>query len=240
MTVLDTLPCSLPSGTVPPDANAETLGAEFAVKLSALLSASDPSSLAQDVVWRDLFAVTGSSRTFYGAEACFEKWTEYMGKSAAGVFQYQAGSGRVVSAGPASSWVQCSYTFEAKAKPKRECVALVSLKHDQETRSWRIWVIRTILNQLSGRPNVDRMEAVSNVTTKTSAGEQRDGVHFDCAVIGGGQAGLSVGGRLAALGVSYVVLEQNKAVGDNWRNRYESTKREPALPSVRVDCPKGC
>lgn len=51
-----------------------------------------------------------------------------------------------------------------------------------------------------------------------------DNPRFNCAIIGAGQAGLSVAGRLAALGVSYVVLKKNKAIGDNWRLRYKSTK----------------
>jgi hypothetical protein len=226
MTVLDTLPCSLPSGALPTDLSAESLGEEFAAKLSALLSTPDSSVLAKDAVWRDLFAVTGSIRTFYGAETCLARWTEHMGKAAAGAFQYQPGSGRVVSAGPASSWLQCSYTFHADAKPKRDCEAIVSLAYDEGRGSWVIWVIRTVLGQLSDHPNVDRLEATANGTGKSSAAAQRDGVQFDCVVIGGGQAGLSVGGRLAALGVSYIVLEKNKGVGDNWRNRYRSTKRE--------------
>jgi hypothetical protein len=49
--------------------------------------------------------------------------------------------------------------------------------------------------------------------------------HYGCVIIGGGQAGLSTGGRLQALGVSYVILEKNDEVGDNWKTRYDSTKR---------------
>ncbi|KAH8823482.1 hypothetical protein DL96DRAFT_1683551 [Flagelloscypha sp. PMI_526] len=40
--------------------------------------------------------------------------------------------------------------------------------------------------------------------------------------IGGGQSGLVVAARLKALGVSCLVVEKNKRVGDNWRGRYES------------------
>jgi hypothetical protein len=49
--------------------------------------------------------------------------------------------------------------------------------------------------------------------------------HYGCVIVGGGQAGLSTGGRLQALGVSYVILEQHEEVGDNWKTRYDSTKR---------------
>jgi putative flavoprotein involved in K+ transport len=36
-------------------------------------------------------------------------------------------------------------------------------------------------------------------------------------VIGGGQAGLSVGYHLSRLGVPFLILEANERIGDNWR-----------------------
>ena len=41
-------------------------------------------------------------------------------------------------------------------------------------------------------------------------------------VIGGGQAGLSVGYSLARLGLSFVILEAEPRIGDSWRNRWDS------------------
>ena len=41
-------------------------------------------------------------------------------------------------------------------------------------------------------------------------------------VIGGGQAGLSVGYCLARLGISFVILETERRIGDSWRNRWDS------------------
>ncbi len=41
-------------------------------------------------------------------------------------------------------------------------------------------------------------------------------------VIGAGQAGLSVAARLKQLNVDTLVLEKNKRIGDNWRNRYHT------------------
>jgi putative flavoprotein involved in K+ transport len=43
-------------------------------------------------------------------------------------------------------------------------------------------------------------------------------------VIGGGQAGLSVGYCLAQRGLSFVILEANPRVGDQWRNRWDSMR----------------
>src|SRR3954464_988647 len=43
-------------------------------------------------------------------------------------------------------------------------------------------------------------------------------------VIGGGQAGLSVGYCLAQRGLSFVILESNPRVGDSWRRRWDSLR----------------
>jgi putative flavoprotein involved in K+ transport len=46
----------------------------------------------------------------------------------------------------------------------------------------------------------------------------------EVVVIGGGQAGLSVGYHLARRGVSFVILEANPRVGDQWRRRWDSLR----------------
>ena len=43
-------------------------------------------------------------------------------------------------------------------------------------------------------------------------------------VIGGGQAGLSVGHHLARLGVDFVILEARQRIGDSWRQRWDSLR----------------
>ncbi len=47
---------------------------------------------------------------------------------------------------------------------------------------------------------------------------------FDTVVIGAGQAGLSVGYHLRRTGRSFVILDGNARVGDNWRQRYDSLR----------------
>src|SRR5215217_5056400 len=43
-------------------------------------------------------------------------------------------------------------------------------------------------------------------------------------IIGGGQAGLSVGYHLARRGRRFVILEANARVGDSWRTRWDSLR----------------
>ena len=47
---------------------------------------------------------------------------------------------------------------------------------------------------------------------------------FETVVIGGGQAGLSVGYQLAKRGGSFVILEANGRIGDSWRKRWDSLR----------------
>jgi len=48
---------------------------------------------------------------------------------------------------------------------------------------------------------------------------------FDVIVIGGGQAGLSVGYHLArAGGIRFVILDANERIGDSWRGRWDSLR----------------
>lgn len=45
---------------------------------------------------------------------------------------------------------------------------------------------------------------------------------FETVIIGGGQAGLSVGYHLAKRGRPFVILEANERIGDSWRKRWDS------------------
>ncbi len=47
---------------------------------------------------------------------------------------------------------------------------------------------------------------------------------FQTVVIGGGQAGLSVGYHLARRELPFVILEANTRIGDTWRNRWDSLR----------------
>jgi putative flavoprotein involved in K+ transport len=66
---------------------------------------------------------------------------------------------------------------------------------------------------------------------------------YETIVIGGGQAGLSVGHHLAKRGMRFVILDENERVGDAWRKRWDSLRLfTPAgfngLPGMPFDAPK--
>ncbi len=47
---------------------------------------------------------------------------------------------------------------------------------------------------------------------------------IETVVVGGGQAGLSVGYHLARRGLSFVILDANERIGDAWRKRWDSLR----------------
>jgi len=53
---------------------------------------------------------------------------------------------------------------------------------------------------------------------------KQDGSRFDVIVIGGGQAGLSVGYHLSRRGVRFVILDAQARIGDVWRKRWDSLR----------------
>ena len=67
---------------------------------------------------------------------------------------------------------------------------------------------------------------------------------FDTIVIGGGQAGLTVGYHLKRRGVPFVILDMHERVGDAWRTRWDSLRlftpaRYAGLPGWPFPAPRG-
>lgn len=65
---------------------------------------------------------------------------------------------------------------------------------------------------------------------------------FETVVIGGGQAGLSVGYHLASRGVDLAILSDESRIGDNWRRRWDSLRlftpaRYSGLPGMPFPAP---
>lgn len=73
--------------------------------------------------------------------------------------------------------------------------------------------------------------------------KQHQATRVSTIVIGGGQAGLSVGYYLAKRGLPFLILDANARVGDAWRNRWDSLRvftpaRYSGLPGMRFPAPR--
>lgn len=213
---LASFPCSLPSTTVVPTIEEAT---ELATRSASKITSLTTSDVASNAIWRDLFALTGSLRTFYSAEVV-PTWLELVKQAGVHSVRLISGSTRIVSHGSDINWFDAAYSFETIAAPQIEGTVLLSIAHVEG--AWRIWLIRSILDKLKEHPDIDEYDPHGSKSASNSVPE--DNHTFGCVVVGAGQAGLSVAGRLKSQNVDYVVLDRNARVGDNWRNRYQSVK----------------
>lgn len=238
-TKVSDLPGSLPKTQVPADVDVEGVSQSF---LPHLLSLA-PEHLTGSAIWRDSLALTGTFRTFYSAERIVEAWKNTFNDPGATDLILVPSTARLFRLFDESSWIEADITFNVRRGGlQQSCSGIISIAFD-ESNEWKIWMIRTTLEGIEGYGNVDALDPVKprevveettiNVNGRASNGQQKheNTQHFDVVVVGGGQAGLGVGGRLQALDVSYVVIDKFKTVGDSWNSRYDSTKRELALLS---------
>ena len=83
------------------------------------------------------------------------------------------------------------------------------------------------MNKTPTEPNASLIEegsAFLHWTQESPGPASRGTERFDVVVIGGGQAGLSVGYYLKKSGTSFVILDANERVGDSWRRRWDSLR----------------
>lgn len=211
---IEKLPGGLPHANV--DANVDHVAVTAAILKD--LNAFNAAIFTKDSVWRDVYSLTGSTRTFYGQEDIKTVWTELEGIHHQSGFKMILNSSKVARMGPEHSWIQARFTFETNGEPAVRCSGQIGIVPTEA--GWKVWFLTTILEELKGIANPDSMtpEAMN-----THINDPNDS-YFECVVVGAGYAGLCLGGRLKALGVKYVMLEKNSGVGDNWTNRYESAR----------------
>ncbi|KAL9111497.1 MAG: hypothetical protein Q9187_007914, partial [Circinaria calcarea] len=215
------LPGSLPVAQIAEDVDPEAVAVPFIQQLSSI----GADAFTEDALWRDSFALTGTLRTFFSAELIATAWKDTTGHRSPSNFALTPHSGHVMRLGPDTAWVDVAFTFEIEAQPATLCSGFISLVPDNKG-GWRIWLLRTILEQLKGHGNVDILKAQADIANGAPNGIERspESRHFECVIVGGGQAGLGIAGRLQALGLSYVVIDRNERVGDSWMLRYDSVK----------------
>jgi hypothetical protein len=232
-TKVSDLPGSLPTTQIPADVDIDEVAQS---QLSRLPSLS-PGDLSDSAIWRDSLALTGTFRTFYGAKGVTEAWKNTFNQQSAIDLTLVPNTARVFKLLTESSWVDADFTFRTRSSGLQcICSGIISMSFNED-KAWKIWMIRTTLEGIEGYGNVDVLDPVvlPESTDKTTSGvnDRENGEHkheatqhFDVIVVGGGQAGLGIGGRLQALNVSYIVVDKFDAVGDSWNSRYDSTKRK--------------
>lgn len=203
-------PATLPEAAIPDNVDNEAITAEILPKLLDLSA----DALAENVIWRDTLALTGTFRTFYAPEQVAKTWRHRCKQSSITDLAVTPGTSQVLRFGTAT-WLQASFSFRTSNACPAKCSGTLGLVPHVST--WKIWLITTILEQPLGFPDVDKLvPGPSNLNT--------DGT-LDCVVVGAGIAGLSMAGRLKAIGLSYTIVEQYAEIGDIWtKARYDAVK----------------
>ncbi|KIW71278.1 hypothetical protein PV04_03461 [Phialophora macrospora] len=231
--LLHALPCHLPAAPFDDPVGIDEIGRPFVASLSSL----DLELLFAEPIWRDVFALTGTLRTIYSAHAVTTAWSDTCSSRQAHDFQLISGSGKIVRPNNSNKWLQVGFKFAVAATPAAECRGFLTLVPGGDGQ-WKIWTIRTVLEQLVGCADVDTLPGSNghvngdvNIITNgihSKLGQETENdnrsVDYDAIVVGAGQAGLSTAGRLQALEVHYLVLETHARVGENWAVRYDSAK----------------
>lgn len=215
----DRVPGALPLASIPAEVDLDAAASWGIAQLSDLKA----EAFASDCLWRDLYALTGLPRTFYGADKISAAWDETIKFHKPTGFRLSPSTARLAQIGPANAWVSVRYTFETCGQPPSQCSGQIGLVPDPErVNRWKIWHLSTILENLVGFPSPDAFFPEKTSALSNGVVQHPEANEYDCCVIGAGFAGLCLSARFEALGVKYVTLEANKRVGDNWRNRYRS------------------
>lgn len=218
---IEKLPSALPHAHIEANANHE------AIIWSCLKSLNQFNTdvFSEDAIWRDLYALTGTLRTFNGQSCILSIWAELECIHHQAYFALIPSSSKIIRVGAESSWIQARFSFETFGKPATLCSCQIGVIPDSTLR-WKIWLLTPILKELKGFQNPDFIKPGKGNRTSQRTNNSMQQTHFDCVVVGAGFAGLCLAGCLKVMGIHSVVLERSAEVGDNWLKRYDSTRFE--------------
>ncbi len=196
------------------------------------LASPDPGSIQAlfqpDGYWRDLIAFTWRIGTVKGAgEIGAALRAHAAGLEASGFETDRSRTPPRIVTRAGTETVEALFRFRTRHGPASGVVRLVG---GDEPKAW---TLSTALDEIEGfaesvgdaRPTGEaysrdfRGPNWLDQRIAAAAFEDRDPAVL---VVGGGQAGLSIGARLVQLGVDALVVDRGERVGDNWRNRYHA------------------
>lgn len=190
-------------------------------KFAAAMADSDDAvvgMLAADAIWRDCLAFTWNITTQAGPDDIQTMLQATRSQTQAANWR-RDGDAQTDAAG----WTGCWLRFDSAAGAGRAHVRL---------RGGQIWTLMTCLTDLRDHPWAEGRNRPRGFDYGGDWGDLRRKQHLalgvgaqpDVVIIGGGQAGMGLGARLQALGVSYLIVDSHPRPGDCWRGRYEALK----------------
>jgi cation diffusion facilitator CzcD-associated flavoprotein CzcO len=185
-----------------------------------------------DSHWRDLLALTWDVQTLSGAETLIPALIDAAAKSKPENFAIAVGRTpprRVTRVGKEVS--ETIFSFHGRSGPGIGVLRLTPPSEDGALP--QAWTFLTALDALEGhsetagtaRPSGEKYSrdfSGPNWLDERFAALRYDDRDPAVLIIGGGQAGLSIAARLKLLGVDALIIDREKRIGDNWRNRYHA------------------
>ena len=208
----------------PPEAVTRWL-ADFERALTAADGATLGALFLPDAHWRDLLAFTWRVCTTSGAATI----SDALKQSGLGACRFEIAPGRtpprlVTRAG--TEVIEAIFRFETA---KARCSGVLRLMPEGH----KAWTLLTTVDEYKGheesigqrRPRgaaYSRDFSGPNWLDKRKAAAAYEDREPTVLVVGGGQAGLSIGARLKQLNIDALVVDREDRIGDNWRHRYHA------------------
>ncbi|KAI6029338.1 FAD/NAD(P)-binding domain-containing protein [Pisolithus microcarpus] len=177
--------------------------------------------LVDDAFWRDMLALTWDFHTYEGRDAIQQFIADQLPKFQPTAFRIRNDLTRLHLPYDDIICIQAFFDFETTVGYASGIFRLVPLANG----SWKAHTVFTNLEDLKGFPEkigAQRDHEPYHRNWNESREREREFLDEEpgTVIIGGGQSGLTVAARLKALGINALVVERNKRIGDNWRNRY--------------------
>ena len=204
--------------------------ARFEAALASGDAARVRSLFHADSHWRDVLALTWRIRTVSGAGALSSQLVESVEKqkpAGFGVDPNRTPPRQATRAG--TKCIEALFRFETAIG---RCNGVLRLLPD-ETGEPKAWTLLTALDELKGHEeHTGRLRPTGQSYSRDFSGPNWLDLRKSAAayadrdptvlVVGGGQAGLSIGARLTQRGIDTLIVDRWPRIGDNWRRRYHA------------------
>ncbi|MEJ0076960.1 MAG: NAD(P)/FAD-dependent oxidoreductase [Alphaproteobacteria bacterium] len=208
----------------PPGADVEAWLAQFEHALSQGDEAALHGLFQPESYWRDILALSWTVQTVSGSGAVAEALALASRMKPTGFELDRARTPPRVTTRVATQSTEAFFAFETAIGRQNGVVRLIG---------GRAWTLLTALDEIKGHEErTGRRRPTGQSHSRDFRGpnwlDQRKSVatYADAdpvvLVVGGGHAGLSIAARLTQLGVDTLIVDREKRIGDNWRNRYHA------------------
>jgi len=180
--------------------------------------------------WRDFLALTWNIRTFH-SHPTIEKFLQdgWVFDKGFGGLELDESTGKTLQLAqpfPDVAWIQFFVKFKVKAGEGDGVIRLVP-NPTPNGLVWKAHVIMTTLMSIAGHPEkLGGLRDPHSNQGMWKVDRERETDFLDrepsVMIIGGGQSGLDVAARLKVLGVDALIVERNKEIGQQWKDRYEA------------------